>query len=94
MTKLNLIETEIEKELRYEWRGFAVVDDSFEDSGVSLNADRIADWWLQKYNDMLQALLDTAPKAYRDMANIDWKMGRDFRDKEWRTHIQSLITKL
>ena len=34
------------EELRYKWRGYSVVDDSFEDAGISLNADRIADWWL------------------------------------------------
>lgn len=41
------------EEIRYKWRGYAVVDDSFEDSGISFNADRIADWWIAQLKSLL-----------------------------------------
>lgn len=34
------------EQLRYEWRGHVVVDDFYENADISLNADRIADYWL------------------------------------------------
>ena len=36
------------EKLRHAWVGFSVVDDSFESADISLNADRIADWWIEK----------------------------------------------
>lgn len=42
--------------MRYEWRGHAVVDDAFENMDISLNADKIADWWIAKFATTLELL--------------------------------------
>ena len=51
-------QTDTLEEMRHAWRVFAVVDDHFEDAGVSLNADRIADFWLSKLTSSNSSLIE------------------------------------
>jgi hypothetical protein len=56
--------------IRYEWRGFSVVDGSFEDAGISLNADRIADWWIDKFTTHTIKLLEAEIERLEESKKI------------------------
>lgn len=117
MTKLNLIETEIEKfEKEFSQYIRIVSVGQYDDKGVNigfLSANELIKSFISQSlthaltaqrEEMLKQILDTAPKDRDNLAKRTeqeptedekaFNDGINFANKEWRNHIQSLITKL
>lgn len=88
-----------EEKIISEWRGYAVVDDSFEDAGISLNADRIADWWIDKLRSVLaqqrEEIIKEAFRAGYDCGNdlqINYNYFNEEAQEVYNDRITNLIT--
>lgn len=55
------------EETRDKWRGYAIVDNSFENMDISINAEKIADWWLIR---MQSSLHQIRQETLEDIINL------------------------
>ena len=67
------------EDMRYEWRVYAVVDDSFENVDISLNADGIADWWISHFHQKLLSMKGEMDGRKKEMPLLTDEYSADAR---------------